>query len=178
MLKLSIGSRRVYDLRTRINPTNLLPYFARLETVQSKRYFYQHSYTFEKTHFMKTNLSTCLPLVSGSQMEWTFLTLIYQYMELDPFIEPSQEVFVNPIRISVSTNGAIPLQTYIDEQHQGLLCVSRENVTGGMYKTSEFERELVPMELIIGTQPTLSSLEKYNANLPESYMDIVLFSKK
>lgn len=178
MLKLSTGSRRVYDLRTRVNPINLMPYFSRLETVQSKRYFFQHSYTFEKTHFMKTHISTCLPLIPGSQMERSFMTLIYQYMELDPTTEPSQEIFVNPVRLAVPMQGFYDIQTHIDSNHQAIICISRENVTGGIYKTLEFERELLPMELIIGQNPIITPLERHEMGLMDSYMDILVFSKK
>ena len=177
MLKLSTFSYKVYDLRTRVNPVNLLPYFSKLETVQSKRYFYQHSYTFEKSCVMKTHISTCLPLVPGSQIERSFLTLIYTYMELDTTIEPLQEIFVNPIRIPVWTHSSASVQSYIDPYHSGMVCISRENVTGGMYQTSEFQRELMPVELYIGPSPNITSLEYFQTNVPEAYMDMVVFSK-
>lgn len=111
-------------------------------------------------------------------MERSFMTLIYQYMELDPTTEPSQEIFVNPVRLAVPMQGSYDIQTHIDSNHQAIICISRENVTGGIYKTLEFERELLPMELIIGKNPIITPLERYEMGLSDSYMDILVFSKK
>lgn len=182
MLQLSTRTGRVYDLRTRINPTIFIPYFTRIDNIfyKKSKALYQYTYIFEKTHSIKTHMTSSLPLLPGSQMERAFVSLIYQYMELETNIKPSEQIIINPLRLSVASHikEKVEIQPYIQNNHSGLVCISRENVIGGIYKTCDFDRELTPMEMIIGINPLITPLEYHPTTPLEGHIDLILFSKK
>lgn len=178
MLQLSTSNYKVYDLRARINPSHMIPYFTRLSFTKKLAYVYKHVYTFEKTHSVVTNIKSTIPLVPNSPIERNFVGLIYNYMELDDTIQPNQEIYVTPTRINITPDMIGDVSPYISELHSGLICISRENVTGGIYTTTEFARQLLPMELYIGKKPTISVLDIENPSKMEGHMDIIFFSKK
>ena len=182
MLQLSTNSGRVYDLRTRVNPSVFIPYFTRIDNAfyKKSKALYQYTYVFEKTHSVKTHMASSLPLLPGSQMERAFVSLIYQYMELEKSIESNEQVIVMPLRLSVPSHikEVFEIQPYIQQNHSGLICISRENVIGGVYKSSDFDRELIPMEMIIGKTPILTPLEYHSTTPLEGHIDLILFSKK
>lgn len=192
MLKLSTKNYQVYDVRTRVNPSSLSPYFARLESLSSRRFLYQHTYTFnlEKTKTIHVQLNTCMP-ITQSQFERPFLTIINAYLDIiqsapsTPSTSPTSPthqvvddatIALTPLRITVHPSTPASMEPHLGANHSALLCISRENVTGAIYSTTEFKRELLPTELIVGNRPpSITPLEVYSPYIPDAHLDVILF---
>jgi|APGre2960657423_1045063.scaffolds.fasta_scaffold01783_9 hypothetical protein len=160
------GNILVSDLRTKINPQRLQCLFSKLVTHKA------HINTY-LLPLQNTQNQHKLPIVKGSDTEAMYLKCI------ELFIADHQEiktVRVQPMRFygvpneKVSITWELPLD--------GVLCVARENLYGGVFSNRDLRRELVPVELITIAKKdknSISDIEIINGH-DDAFLDLILFS--
>lgn len=151
------GKTRVQDLRTQINPHRLQPLFSKLGTHYAQK---AHIETYE------------VPL-KAQRFEAMYLKCI------ELFIAGHQEikaVRVQPMRFYAVPNEKVSITWELPLD--GVLCVARENLYGGVFSNRDIRRELVPVELITiakRDKDSISDIEIINGH-DDAFLDLILFS--
>lgn len=158
----------VYNMRSRINVNSLRYDFVRFDN---------------KTPIARCELiapgkvllkkSDYKPFYNSTSEEMMMRTVLF-YLEKN---NVGKEVDVISSRINVS-----PLQPYprVNVNMGGIMCLVRENTIGGLVTINDFQRELIPGEMMIFKNNVDVSISSFNVDYMkdpnmEGFIDIIIF---
>lgn len=154
------GKTRVQDLRTQINPYRLKPLFSKLGTHYAQKVQKAYIETFE------------VPL-QAQRFDAMYMKCIELFIAND---EKIRAVRVQPMRFYGVPNEKVNITWELPLD--GVLCVARENLYGGVFSNLDLRRELVPVELITiakRDKNRISDIEIINGH-DDAFLDLILFS--
>jgi hypothetical protein len=169
--KVHVGKTFVYDMRTRINARSLLPVVVRLHKQNQFHITFDAS---EKNKLIVNSPSKIPPMPHGSVAEDMLMRSVLYFAEFAGL----PKFRMQPARIYSRENDLHDLQHFINDNCRGLFCIGRENGRGGIFRNSDIERELNPLEMILwGTdiaQPRLSQFGCVDG-MGECTLDLMVF---
>lgn len=174
--KLILGNTVIHDVRLRINPGSLIPLFARVQQHRPVQLAFDRDIKSWRNELRSINI------VPNSALEHALTesaVLFSSYTQ-------SSHFNVQPFRMYAREKQKEDMQYLIAENTKGVLCIARENASGGVFTNADVKRALSPVEMITWsstdsnsnpTTPTISPLQCIEG-IGECCIDLILFHTK
>lgn len=162
MLVRKHGNIHVFDMRSRINVNNL-----RLDFIRYGHMSPSANCQYIAPGKLMLKSSDYKPFSSSHAEDTMMRSVMY-------FLEKTEKKDINFQSSRIVCQPLTPFPQVKVSNLMGIFCTSRENVQGGVITINDFQRELVPGEMIINNEPVECNISKIHTD-SEGHMDVILF---